>query len=165
MNSYSSHLQLEPLRSPGPPERGLCCVSSNPWNKNRPYITCINANRNCGFLQKLQGERWIQIILCSSTGVPGISETRSGGGVVMFDPAVLSPAFGCLAELLLLLLLTLDVLCICLDPVALCIAAGVHSCVREWKMLTDWANICAGEQIQLDACSQPAHLSVLDLFD
>lgn len=68
-------------------------------------------------------------MLRSSTGVPGISETRrSGGGVVRLHPAVLSPAFGWRAELLLVLLLTLDVLCIRLDPVALCIAAGVHSC-------------------------------------
>lgn len=60
--------------------------------------------------------------------VPGISKPRSGGaGVVRLHPTVFSPSFGCL--LLLFLLLSLDVLCICLDLVALCIAAGVHSCV------------------------------------
>lgn len=44
-----------------------------------------------------------------------------------FHPSVVSPGFGRLTQLLLLLLFTLDVLCICLDPVTLCIAAGVHS--------------------------------------
>lgn len=60
--------------------------------------------------------------------VPGKSKTtRCGGGcVVRFHPAVLSPGFGHLARLVLVLLI-LDVLCICLDPVTLCIAAGVHS--------------------------------------
>lgn len=66
----------------------------------------------------------------SSTGVPGISKTTSSGGdVVMLCPAVLSPGFGRLAKFLLVLLLALDVFCICLDSVALCIAAGVHGCM------------------------------------
>lgn len=54
---------------------------------------------------------------------------RASGGVVRFQPAVLPPGFGGLAELLLVLLLALDVLGVRLDPVALCIAAGVHGCV------------------------------------
>lgn len=66
----------------------------------------------------------------SNTVVPGISKTTSGG-VVRFHPAVLSPGFGCLTKLLLVLLLSLDVLCICLNLVALCIAAGVHSCMKR----------------------------------
>lgn len=51
--------------------------------------------------------------------------SRASGGVVRFQPAVLPPGFGGLAELLL----ALDVLGVRLDPVALCIAAGVHGCV------------------------------------
>lgn len=48
-----------------------------------------------------------------------------------FHPAVLSPRFGRLVELLLVLLLTLDVLRIRLDPVTLCVAAGVHGYVMR----------------------------------
>ncbi len=95
-----------------------------------------------------------------STGVPGISKTSrgSGGGVVRFHPAVLSPTFGRLAELLLVLLLTLDVLCIRLDPVTLCIAAGVHSCVMRWRhyLLSDYNNIvCADDRVQSGASDSP----------
>lgn len=64
----------------------------------------------------------------TSAQVPGIPEARRSG-VVRLHPAVLSPGFGRVPGLLLLLLLlSVDVLCIRLDPVALCIAAGVHCC-------------------------------------
>lgn len=58
------------------------------------------------------------------TGVPEVSEAV-GGSVGRLHPAVLSPRFGCLSTLVLVLL-ALDVLRIRLDPVALCVAAGVH---------------------------------------
>lgn len=60
----------------------------------------------------------------TGTGVPEISKT-AGGSVVRLDPSVLSPGFG-RRSTLLLVLFTLDVLCVRLDPVALCVTAGVH---------------------------------------
>lgn len=58
------------------------------------------------------------------TGVPEIPKT-AGGGVVRLQPPVLPPGSGRLSALLLVLF-TLDVLRVRLDPVALRVAAGVH---------------------------------------
>lgn len=58
------------------------------------------------------------------TGVPEVSEAV-GGSVGRLHPPVLSPRLGCLSTLVLVLL-ALDVLRVRLDPVALCVAAGVH---------------------------------------
>lgn len=71
----------------------------------------------------------------SSTCLPGVSKPSRSRGVVRFHPAVLSPGFGCLARLFFVLMLTLNVLCVRLDPVALCIAAGVHSCLNRCYIL------------------------------
>lgn len=88
----------------------------------------------------------------TDTGVPEVSKA-AGGSVGRLHPSVLSPRFGCLSSLLLVLF-TLDVLRIRLDPVALCVAAGVH----RWGRQT----CCVSSQTALRS-SRCATLTYLDL--